>query len=138
MIVKTIFQEVIFNKVKASTLFELYTDPIQHEAATGAAAIISGRLGEPFNLYNGFCFGENIDLKVNQLIIQSWRTDGWPEGFDDSVVVIKLIEQDENTLLYLTHANVPSALAASLHNGWHQFYWNKWKAYLQIKNSSGT
>ncbi len=137
MIVKTIFQEVIFEQVKASTLFDLYTNAAKHEAVTGSAAIISNQLGEPFNLYNGFCFGENIDLRTNHLIIQSWRTDHWPDGFDDSIVIIRLIEHNGDTYLYLTHADIPSDLAEALSQGWHEFYWNKWKTYLHIENNFG-
>ncbi len=136
MKLRTITQEILFPNVNPATLFELYTSQTKHIEVTGAPAIISDQLGEPFNLYNGFCFGENIELKKNKLIIQSWRTDNWPDGVDDSIVIIRLIEDGGDTYLYLTHAGLPEEMAESLSNGWKEFYWNKWKTYLTIKNKS--
>ncbi|MEO5891923.1 MAG: SRPBCC domain-containing protein [Ferruginibacter sp.] len=136
MKLKTITQEIFFPNVNAATLFELYTNQAKHIEVTRAPAIITDKLGEPFNLYNGFCFGENIELKKNRLIIQSWRTDKWPDGVDDSIVVIRLIEEGKDTYLYLTHADLPEEMAESLSNGWKEFYWDKWKNYLAIKSES--
>lgn len=136
MKLKTITQEIFFPDVRAATLFELYTNQTKHIEVTGAPATITDKLGEPFNLYNGFCFGENIELKKNKLIIQSWRTDNWPDEADDSIVIIRLIEEGNNTILYLTHADIPEVLAKPLSKGWQEFYWSKWKNYVSIKHTS--
>lgn len=136
MKLRTITQKIIFANVSAATLFELYTNQAKHAEVTTSPAIITDKLGEPFNLYDGFCFGENIELKKNKLIIQSWRTDSWPDGADDSIVIIRLIEEGNSTCLYLTHADIPESLAKPLSKGWQQFYWNKWKAHLSLNKSS--
>ncbi|MCE2734834.1 MAG: SRPBCC domain-containing protein [Flammeovirgaceae bacterium] len=121
----------IFHNVKASTLFELYTNAAKHEDATGSSALITDKLGEPFNLYNGFCFGENIEIKKNKLIVQAWRTEDWPDELDDSILVIRLIEEGNDTHLYLTHADLPVDMAEPLRKGWNDFYWSKWRTYLK-------
>lgn len=132
----TITQQIVFKNVKAPLLYGLYTDQTKHAAVTGAPATISDKLGEPFNLYGGFCFGENIEIRKDKLIIQSWRTDNWPDDTDDSIVIIRLAEEGADTILYLTHADLPAEMAVSLANGWNEFYWNKWQTHVaQIKQS---
>lgn len=130
MLLESITSHEIFEDAKAATLFELYTNADKHQQVTGASALITDRLGEPFNLYSGFCFGENIDLKKNKLIIQSWRTSDWPDGVDDSIVVIRLVEYGKDTHLYLTHSGLPHTMVDSLRQGWNDFYWKKWRTYL--------
>ncbi len=130
MKLQSITAHEIFYNVKASTLFELYTQAAKHEQVTGSPALITDKLGEPFNLYNGFCFGENIEIKKDKLIVQAWRTEDWPEGLDDSILIIRLIEVGNNTHLYLTHTDLPEEMAESLHKGWEEFYWRKWRTYL--------
>lgn len=132
MKLKAITQEIDFPNTAASTLFELYTNAEKHQKVTGASATITDKLGEPFNLYNGFCFGENIEIKPNQLIIQSWRTENWIIDADDSTVIIRFVEDEKGTTVYLTHADIPEVLAESLKKGWEDFYWNKWKEFLSI------
>jgi activator of HSP90 ATPase len=132
MKLKAITQEIEFPNINASTLFELYTDAEKHQIVTGASATITGKLGEPFNLYNGFCFGENIEIKPNQLIIQSWRTENWSIEADDSTVIIRFVEDENGTTVYLTHTDIPEFLAESLKKGWDDFYWSKWKKFLSI------
>jgi activator of HSP90 ATPase len=130
MKLKAITAEINFPNIQATTLFELYTNATKHTTVTGSPAIITDKLGEPFNLYNGFCFGENIDIKKNALIIQSWRTENWPAEADDSTVILRFMEDKQGTTLYLTHADLPEALADELEKGWEAHYWHKWKAFL--------
>jgi activator of HSP90 ATPase len=130
MILKSIVAHEIFENVKAPTLFEMYTNADKHQQVTGASALITDRLGQPFNLYGGFCFGENIDLIKNKLIIQSWRTSDWPDSVDDSIVVIRLVEEGDDTHVYLTHTGLPVTMVDSLRQGWNDFYWSKWRSHL--------
>ncbi len=130
MKLQSITAHEVFYNVKASTLFELYTQADKHEEVTGSSALITDKLGEPFNLYNGFCFGENIEIKKNKLIVQAWRTEDWPDGLDDSILVIRLMQEGKDTHLYLTHADLPEEMAEPLRNGWEKFYWSKWRFYL--------
>jgi activator of HSP90 ATPase len=132
MKLKAIIQEIKFPNIKASTLFELYTNAEKHQIVTGASATITDKLGEPFNLYDGFCFGENIEIKANQLIIQSWRTENWLASADDSTVILRFVEDENGTTVYLTHADIPEILIKSLRKGWNNFYWSKWKVFLSI------
>lgn len=133
MRLKSIVAHEVFPQVKASTLFELYTNASKHQEATGAPALITDKLGDPFNLYDGFCFGENIEIKKDKLIVQSWRTEDWPDLVDDSIVVIRLVEEGDDTHLYLTHADLPEVMAESLRTGWEDYYWNKWRDFLYTK-----
>jgi len=98
--------------------------------------MITDKLGEPFNLYDGFCFGENLHLELDKLVVQAWRTENWPPDADDSIVVLRLVEENDDTHLYLTYAEVPVSMAQGLRQGWHDFYWAKWTQYLSLHNAS--
>ncbi|MFY8035493.1 MAG: SRPBCC domain-containing protein [Flexibacteraceae bacterium] len=132
---RTISEVIYFENVSASYLFNLYTDATLHTEVTGAPVNISNKLGDAFSAYSGFCIGENLDIIKDKLIIQTWRTSDWPIGTDDSIVIIRLVPEQNNCHLYLTHENIPEHLAEGLRAGWHQFYWDKWKAkILQLSN----
>lgn len=132
---KTISKVIHFENVLPAYLFKLYTDPALHSEVTGLPAIVSKKLGESFSGYGGFCLGENLDIIENKLIIQTWRIADWPIDAEDSIVIIRLVSEQSDCRLYLTHENIPAHLVDGLQVGWHQFYWDKWKAnILQISN----
>lgn len=132
---EVIYEEVFFPGVDAETLFRMYTDQAIHTAVTDHEAFISDRLGAPFRLYNGFCFGENLEIIPNKIVVQSWRTDKWPKGYDDSYVMISFLEKETGTSVHLTHSLVPSKLYKSLKLGWKKYYWLKWKKYLKRRQT---
>jgi len=136
MLLTSIVTHTIFPNVRPATLFGFYTNAAKHAEVTGSIAMITNRLGDPFNLYNGFCFGENLHLEQDKLIVQAWRTDEWPVGVDDSIVVLRFVEDKTDTHLYLTHADVPASMADSLRQGWHDFYWSEWTQYLTFNNET--
>jgi activator of HSP90 ATPase len=135
MLLTSIMTHTVFPNVGAATLFNFYTNAAKHAQVTGAPAMITDKLGEPFNLYDGYCFGENLHLELNKLIVQAWRTNNWPPDVDDSIVVLRFVEENNDMHLYLTHADVPVSMADALRQGWHDFYWVKWRQYLTLYNA---
>jgi activator of HSP90 ATPase len=128
---KTITQKVIFKNVKASALYSMYLDSRHHAKLTGNnPAKISAKEGAKFSAYGGYCFGKNLQLVKDALIVQSWREVEWKKNTFDSTLILSFEQKKKDTLLTMVHANVPDNRVAGIRDGWNEFYWKPWKKYL--------
>lgn len=125
----TISEKVTFPKVKPSVLYNLYINAEQHAAATGAPANINDEIGAAFSLYGGYCFGKNLLVEPNRLIVQTWKPANWPES-QNTILTLRFEADGDDTHVYLSQANLPSEEAASIEKGWSEWYWDKWRAHL--------
>ena len=127
---KTIQQQVAFNEAPAE-LYELYMDAKLHTKATGAKASISKKIGSKFSAWDGYISGRTLHLVPGEMIVQTWRAKDWKKSVPDSIIVLSFLEDEEGgTDVELVHANVPDAEYRSLMDGWHEFYWRPWEAFL--------
>lgn len=127
---KTIVQKVVFRNTTPRALYEIYMDSKKHSASIGAPVKISNKAGGVFSAHNGYCFGKNLQLVKDKLIVQSWRAADWAKGVVDSTFIIEFEAKGKDTIIYVTHANVPDKHATGLNRGWHDYYWKPWKKYL--------
>jgi len=130
---KTIVHTVVFKNTTAKDLYDLYMNSKKHSVATGAPATISSKEGGKYSAHNGWITGENIKLVKNQLIVQTWRAQGWSAKDIDSTFIIFLEPKGNNVVLHAIHANVPDKEYDSVNKGWYQHYWDPWKTYLAGK-----
>jgi len=86
----------------------------KHSVATGAPANIEDKTGTKFTTHGGYISGENLQLVKNKTIVQTWRTMEWDKKDPDSILIIHLDTEGEDTILHATHANVPDKHAASI------------------------
>ena len=133
MDLKTINEIIFFAEIKSSALFELYLDADKHSLVTESPAIIDDNIGSSFSAYDGYCFGQNIWIEPNKLIIQSWRTTDWPPEAKDSILVLRFVEEKKGTTLYMTHEGLPEAMAEDFRKGWEDFYWSPWRGYFSVE-----
>jgi len=73
-------------------------DSKTHSKFTGDIVRIGKNVGELFSAFNGYATGENVELKPNKLIVQSWRASDWPKGHY-SKVKFNLKPHKDGTLL---------------------------------------
>ena len=130
---KTIVQKVVFRNTTAKVLYDLYMDAKKHSIATAAPAKITNKEGEVFSAHDGYIIGRNLHLIKDKLIVQSWRGSDWNEDDIDSTFIIHFEERGEDTIIYVTHANLPEEHSESIAKGWHDYYWKPWKKYLAGK-----
>ncbi len=112
-------------------LYEMYSDPVLHEAFTGAPVTIEPRAGAPFRAFNGAIWGSILHVVPNRLIVQSWRSVKFPEDALDSTLVLSFWPEGAGGRIELVHANVPEEDFAGVSEGWPKFYWNPWRVYLE-------
>ena len=130
---KTIIHDILFKGASPKQLYELYMDSKKHSEATGAPAELSNSEGGKYSVHNGWIGGSNLKLIKDQLIVQSWRAQGWSETDPDSTFIIYLEPKGDSTVVHAVHANVPDNEYDSIEKGWHKHYWEPWKLWLAGK-----
>ncbi|MGB6043588.1 MAG: SRPBCC domain-containing protein [Pirellulales bacterium] len=111
-------------------LFDMYLDADDHSSFTGAPAIIEPQPGGRFSAFGEALTGIILRVQPKRLIVQSWRSANWPEDAIDSTLVLSFWPQGEGARIELVHVNVPEIDFAGVSQGWHQYYWAPWRAYL--------
>ena len=113
-------------------LFDMYLDPGEHAAFTGAPVTITPRPGAPFCAFNGMLTGAILHLEPKRLIVQTWRSVNFPAGALDSVLVLSFWPEAGGSRIELVQVNVPEEDFAGVSHGWERYYWTPWRAYLAM------
>jgi activator of HSP90 ATPase len=116
-------------------LYNMYLDPAEHSAFTGAPVTIAAQPGAEFQAFNGALSGTILHVESKRLIVQKWRSVNFPDGAIDSVLVLSFWPEGKGARIELVHVNVPEEDFAGVSEGWVKFYWNPWRAYLAGKNA---
>lgn len=127
---KPIVQSVTF-KASPEQLFTMFTDSQQHTAATGAKAKVSAKAGASWSAFDGMILGRNLAVVPGKMIVQAWRASHWKETDLDSVLTVYFSKAPGGAKLDLVHVGVPQHDHKGVTNGWPQYYWAPWKAYLK-------
>jgi activator of HSP90 ATPase len=123
---KDINQE-IFIKTTPSVIYHAFMDSKTHSKFTGDTAQIGKNIGDNFSAFSGYATGKNIQLKPNELIIQSWRASDWPKDHF-STIQIKLKSQKDGTLITFNQTGVPETQCDDISKGWYDYYWKPLKS----------
>jgi len=126
---KTIRQSVTF-RAPPHEVYEALMDSEKHARFTGAGASISRRVGGRFTAYDGSLEGENLELVPDVKILQSWRSDDWPEGHY-SRATFSLAKVEGGTRLTFTQTGVPEDFYEDVKQGWIDYYWEPMKRLLE-------
>ena len=127
---KTIIQKIKF-KAAPNVLFELYMDTKKHSLLTGAKAVISRKAGGEFSAHGGYCWGKNLAVVPNNMIVQTWRAADWLKKDMDSIFILTFEPVKGGALVTMVHADVPDQHAKHLNQGWKDHYWKHWQSYLK-------
>ncbi|APV44716.1 putative conserved protein YndB, AHSA1/START domain [Dehalogenimonas formicexedens] len=126
---KTIVQLAVF-EAPSKLVYRALVDSKQHSDFTGDAASIDARVGGKFQAYGEYINGTFLEIVPGRKIVQEWRASDWPSGIF-SRVTIDLQEKNGLTTLRLTQEGVPEAFAEEISQGWHDFYWDRLREYLE-------
>ena len=127
---KTLTQKILFKNSKPETLYNMFLTGKHHSAFIGGEAKISSKEGAAFSVYDGYAVGKNLQLIKDKLIVQSWFAADWSERDLDSTLILLLEEKGKDTIINMTHANIPNAHVKGIKQGWTDFYWKPWRKYL--------
>src|ERR1017187_2660765 len=129
---KTIIQKIKF-KASPKLLFEMYMDSKKHSAITGGKAALNRKIGGKFSAHGGYCWGKNLMIVPNKMIVQTWRAADWTKKDLDSIFILALEPAKGGGLITMVHANVPDRHAGHLNQGWKDHYWKRWESYLKTQ-----
>ena len=120
--------------VPPNVIYESWLNEYEHSNMTGGLAHIEPFVGGKFDTWDGYIRGSNIELVPHEKIIQSWRTALFPESAPDSLLELNLESIGDNTLLTLTHTNIPVDQVEDCETGWIEYYFDPMLEYFGAEN----
>jgi len=112
-------------------LFNAWLDSAEHAAFTGGIAKIDARPGGAFTAWDNYIQGITLEFEPSERILQSWRTNDFPEGHPNSTVEIQFSEIPEGCLVRIIHTGLPEGTEAEYRKGWVEFYLKPMREYFK-------
>jgi len=115
---------------KPEEVFEALTDTGIIAAWGGGMAVV-GKVGEPFEMFDGWVKGEVSAYNPGKELAYTWKPDEWHKNTQASVVQIHFMKHAAGTELLLDHSNFPDEEEASKHgNGWIDYVFDPLNDYF--------
>jgi activator of HSP90 ATPase len=131
---KTIIQAAVLPAL-SERLFDMYLNPADHAAFTGAPVTIGSQPGAAFRAFDGMISGTILQVIPKRLIVQSWRASHWAAGDIDSTLILTFWPDEEGGRIELAHVNVADDDFAGVSHGWQEYYWEPWHKYLEASSA---
>jgi len=125
---KNSFKMSVTLPASPAEIYQAWLSTKGHTAMTGSPAKV-GR--KEFTAWDGYIFGQTLELEPDQRIVQAWRTTEFAEADSDSHLEVLLTKTKNGTKLTLIHTNLPPGQAASYKQGWKDFYFKPMKVYFK-------
>lgn len=116
--------------VKAAKLYKAWLDSRMHSQMTGGTAVIDPAVGGAFTAWDGYIQGKTVRLEPDRLIVQSWRTDEFPEGVPDSTITLQFEQLEKGARLTLEHVKIPDGQGEEYKTGWLEYYFKPMMRYF--------
>lgn len=111
-------------------VYDAWLDSEQHSGMTGSTANVSNQVGEPFETWDGYIQGVNLELESPHRILQHWRTAEFVATEEDSLLEIMFEPDGEGTKVTIRHSHLP-AHGLQYKQGWIDAYFEPMKAYFK-------
>lgn len=112
-------------------VYAAWLDGEQHEEMTGGGPATAGtQVGDAFTAWDGYITGKNLELVPGKRIVQSWRTNEFPDSAEDSRLEVLLEPEGKGTLLSLIHTHIPEGQGAAYETGWEDYYFAPMTVYF--------
>jgi len=108
-------------------IFEAWLSSDEHSKMTGAVASIQG---DQFTAWDGYIAGKTLETRPFERIVQTWRTNEFPDGAGDSDLVISFKPADGGTEVTLEQTNIPDGQREGYEAGWRDFYFTPMTEYF--------
>ena len=106
-----------------------------HAALTGDQASIEPVIGGRHSTFGGYAQGAIVELQPGRRIVQTWRTDDFPEGSPDSRLELTLEATVGGTMLTLLHTDIPGGQSDNYRDGWVKYYFDPLKRFFGDKRN---
>ena len=119
--------------VTAKKLYDSWLSSSAHSDFTGGKAIIDGRVGGKFKVWDGYIRGSTLILQPYGRIVQTWRTTEFPESAPDSRLEILFEKHNGGTKITLIHTQLPNGQERKYEKGWKEHYFKPMKKFFKSK-----
>jgi activator of HSP90 ATPase len=126
-------QQSITLPASPEELFKTFLDSKKHSAMTGMPAKIGTKVGSKWSAFGGSIWGRTLMIVPGKLIVQSWRSSAFKKTDPDSILLVTFSKAPEGGKIDLMHVNVAPQDHKGVTNGWKDYYWKRWRAYLSGK-----
>lgn len=110
-------------------VYRAWLNSEEHAAMTGGSASVRPEEGTPFEAWDGYIQGHNLELEPGRRILQSWRTSEFSDDEPDSLLEIILEAVEGGTHLTLRHTNLPDD-GETYRQGWVDNYFEPMSEYF--------
>ena len=124
-------EHTIHFRATPKEVYDALMNAKKHSQFTGAPAKIRAKAGSAFSCYGDYVTGITLELEPCKRIVQSWRSEGWPEGYYSIVTFTLVKKSGGQTQLRLTQIGVPANDYAKKNRGWRHHYWEPLKKFLE-------
>jgi uncharacterized protein YndB with AHSA1/START domain len=114
-------------------IYSAWLNSNEHSAFTGDQAEIDPVVGGRHSTFGGYAQGAIIDLIPARRIVQTWRTNDFPEGSPDSRLELTLEATVGGTMVTLLHTEIPDGQSDNYREGWVKYYFEALKKYFAEK-----
>jgi uncharacterized protein YndB with AHSA1/START domain len=121
----------------AQAIYEAWLDSLAHTEMTGSEAVMSDKVGDEVEAWDGYITGRNLELVPGERIVQSWRTTQFTDEHEDSIITVTLEETEDGTLLTLVHSNVPKEQISYERGAWQKHYFEPMQEYFAKDKRAG-
>ncbi len=128
---RSVIRQSVVLPTAADALFDVYLDPAEHGAITGAAVTIGTEAGAEFRAFDGVLTGTVLAVISPRLIVQSWRSTEFRADDPDSTLILTFIPEGKQGRIDLVHLDVPDHDFDGVSKGWEKYYWTPWRQYLE-------
>lgn len=94
----------------------------------GGPAQMDENVGTKFKLWGGDIWGSNIEVEPKRKLVQQWYGGQWEKP---SVVTFEFVPRKNQTLIKLTHKNIPDNEFDQIADGWKKYYLGPMKELLE-------
>lgn len=105
----------------------------EHSRMTGSPARVSAKVGEPFEAWDGYIQGKNLELEPPRRILQLWRTSEFKNSDKDSRLEILFVSEGDGTRVTIRHSELPDH-GMQYRQGWIDAYFVPMMAYFGEKS----
>ena len=110
-------------------VYKAWLNSTEHELMTGASARVTTTVGAPFEAWDGYIQGINLELEPPRRILQSWRTTEFDKNDESSILEILFEPATNGTCITIHHSNLP-AHGMQYQQGWIDSYFEPMKSYF--------
>lgn len=110
-------------------VYEAWLDSEKHSGMTGGKAEVSDIAGAPFQAWDGYIEGINLELVPGKRILQHWRTSEFEESDEDSLLEILFEPEENRTRVTIKHSNLP-VHGMQYKQGWVDNYFEPMNDYF--------